>query len=65
MNEHLKRAFEKVIADYQDYMATVASWESRAKNMTPVEIVEAFKKECDLLRRAKIAERFLRYTAEA
>jgi hypothetical protein len=63
VDEQLKRAIEKVIQDYQDYqdyMATLGGWEGRAKNMTPVEIFAAFKKECELVRRVQIVERFLK-----
>lgn len=63
MDERLKRLIEKTIEDYQDYqdyMATVGGWESRAKNMTPVEICAAFREESELSRRVEIVERFLR-----
>ena len=49
---HLKKA----IADYQHYMATVGSWESKT---TIEEKLAAWRVELELETQAKVAKRFL------
>jgi hypothetical protein len=53
MNEEILR---KMIADYQRYMATVGSWESKK---TIEEKLAAWREELKLETGAKLAERFL------
>ena len=53
MNEEMLR---KWIADYQHYMATVGSWESKK---TIEEKLSSWREELELETRAKTAERFL------
>jgi hypothetical protein len=53
MNEEILR---KMIADYQHYMATVGSWESKK---TIEEKLSAWREELQLETGAKLAERFL------
>jgi hypothetical protein len=53
MNEEM---FRKLIADYQHYMATVGSWESKK---TVEEKLAAWREELELEKQANIAKRFL------
>ena len=56
MDDNLKRQFKKDIANYQNYMATVGSWESKP---TLEERIAAWKEEQKLAGLTMIAERFL------
>jgi hypothetical protein len=52
----MKEILRKMIADYQHYMATIGSWESKK---TIEEKLAAWREELQLETRAKLAERFL------
>lgn len=56
MNDYLGQQFKKAIADYEHYMATVGSWESKK---TIEERLAAWREELELETQAKIAKRFL------
>jgi hypothetical protein len=51
----MKEMLRKWIADYQHYMATIGSWESKK---TIEEKLAAWREELQLQTRAKLAERF-------
>jgi hypothetical protein len=56
VNHHWEQLFKKHIADYQNYMATVGTWELKP---TIEERLAAWREEQELEKRAKLAERFL------
>lgn len=56
MNDYLEQQFKKAIADYEYYMVTIGSWESKK---TIEERLAAWREELELEKQAKVAKRFL------